>query len=33
MSGIFVSYHNTQETFGFEYIDKELIETSIFGSK
>jgi hypothetical protein len=32
MDGIFVSYHNTEKTFGFEYIKRDLIEKIIFGS-
>ena len=31
-SGAFVSYHNTVENFGFEYISTEEIEKRIFGS-
>lgn len=32
MDGAFVSYHNTQKHFGFEYISTEEINKRIFGS-
>lgn len=32
MDGAFICYHNTQETFGFEYIKTTEIERRIFGS-
>ena len=32
MSGAFISYHNTLENFGFEYVTTEEIERRIFGS-
>lgn len=33
MDGAFVGYHNTRESFGFEYIKMETIEQVIFGGK
>lgn len=32
MTGAFISYHNTLENFGFEYVKTEEIERRIFGS-
>lgn len=32
MDGMFVSFHNTKEMFGFEYIPLEEIDTYVFGS-
>lgn len=32
MDGAFLSYHNTEKTFGFEYIQRETIEKLLFGS-
>jgi hypothetical protein len=31
MDGLFLSYHNTQKTFGFEYIERSFVEKVIFG--
>lgn len=32
MDGAFIAYHNTQETFGFEYVKTKEIEARIFGN-
>ena len=32
MDGAFIAYHNTKETFGFEYVKTREIETRVFGS-
>lgn len=33
MDGAFISYHNTRETFGFEYIKRIEIDRRIFGNQ
>merc|ERR1712137_137628 len=33
MDGAFVAYHNTKETFGFDYVKTKEIERRIFGSE
>lgn len=33
MDGLFLSYHNTEKTFGFEYLPFEIVEKIIFGNK
>ena len=33
MDGAFISYQNTKETFGFEYVKTDEIEKRIFGTK
>ncbi|KAI3652783.1 hypothetical protein MP228_002208 [Amoeboaphelidium protococcarum] len=32
MDGLFVSYHNTREIFGFQYVSREELDLAIFGS-
>jgi hypothetical protein len=32
MDGAFIAYHNTKETFGFEYVSTKEIEARIFGN-
>lgn len=32
MDGIFVTYHNTQEIFGFQYMSREELDTILYGS-
>ena len=33
MDGAFIAYHNTKETFGFEYVSTSEIDNRVFGSK
>ena len=32
MHGAFISYHNTREIFGFEYVTTQEIEARVFGN-
>ncbi len=32
MDGAFIAYHNTRETYGFEYVKTKEIESRVFGN-